>query len=98
MVLLVLTDTKIRYHYGKMANFVYPNQIQIQIGLVPLVQPDTLDDTSNLGCLHSPLMDGAIKIEANLSAQPADQKEIHLRSMRYKRWLIREVDKFVKML
>ena len=29
-----------------MANFVSPNQIQIQIGLVLLVRPDTRDDTS----------------------------------------------------
>ena len=27
LVLLVLTYTKIRYHYGKMANFVSPNQL-----------------------------------------------------------------------
>ena len=46
LVLLVLTDTKIRYHYGKMANFVSPNQVQLQIGLVILVRPDTCDDTS----------------------------------------------------
>ena len=45
-VLLVLTDTKIRYHYGKMANGVSPNQIQIQIRLVLLVRPDTHDDMS----------------------------------------------------
>ena len=29
-----------------MANFVSPNQIQIQIGLVLLVRPDSRDDTS----------------------------------------------------
>ena len=29
-----------------MANFVSPNQIQIQIGLVLLVRPDTCDDMS----------------------------------------------------
>ena len=46
LVLLVLTDTKIRYHYGKMANFESPNQMQIQILLVLLVRPDTCDDTS----------------------------------------------------
>ena len=46
LVLLVLTDTKIQYHYGKMTNFVSPNQIQIQIGLVVLVWPDTCDDMS----------------------------------------------------
>jgi len=46
LVLLILTDTKIRYHYGKMANSVSPNQIQIQIRLVLLVRPDTCDDTS----------------------------------------------------
>ena len=46
LVLLVLTNTKIRYHYGKMSNFVSPNQLQIQIELVLLVQPDTRDDTS----------------------------------------------------
>ena len=46
LVLLVLTDTKIRYHYGQMTNFVSPNQMQIQIGLVLLVRPDTRDDTS----------------------------------------------------
>ena len=46
LVLLFLTDTKIRYHYGKMVNFVSPNQIQIQIGLVLFVRPDTRDDTS----------------------------------------------------
>ena len=50
LVLLVLTDTKIRYQNGKMANFVStkvsPNQIQIQIGLVILERPDTRDDTS----------------------------------------------------
>ena len=40
LVLLVLNDTKIRYHYGKMANYVSPNQIQIRIGLVFLVRPD----------------------------------------------------------
>ena len=53
LVLLVLTDTKIRYHYGKMANFVSPNQIQIQIGLVLLVRPDTCDDTSQ-PCIQTP--------------------------------------------
>ena len=46
LVLLVLTDTKIQYHYGKMANFVSPNQMQIQIGFDLLVQPNTRDDTS----------------------------------------------------
>ena len=46
LVLLVLTVTKIRYHYGKMANCVSLNQIQIQIGLVLLVRPITRDDTS----------------------------------------------------
>ena len=29
-----------------MANFVSPNQVQLQIGLVILVRPDTCDDTS----------------------------------------------------
>ena len=43
---MVLTDTKIQYHYGKMENFVSPNQIQIQIGLVLMVRPDTRDNTS----------------------------------------------------
>ena len=37
LVLLVLTDTKIQYHYEKTANCVSPNQIQIQIRLVLLV-------------------------------------------------------------
>ena len=46
LVLLILTHTKIKYHYGKMGNFVSPNQIQIQIGLVLLVRPDTRDNTS----------------------------------------------------
>ena len=46
LVLLLLTDSKIRYHFMKMANFVSPSQIQIQIGLVLLVRPDTCDDTS----------------------------------------------------
>ena len=46
LVLLVLTDTNIRYHWGEMAKFVSPNQIQIQIGLVLLVRPNTPDDTS----------------------------------------------------
>ena len=41
-----LTYTKIRSHYGKMANCVSPNQIQIQIGLVLIVWPDTCDDTA----------------------------------------------------
>ena len=51
---MVLTDTKIRYHYEKMANFVSPNQIQIQIGLVLLVRPDTRDETSQpwISCTH----------------------------------------------
>ena len=44
--LLVLTDTKIRYHYRKVAKFVSPNQIQIQIGLVLLVRTNTCDDKS----------------------------------------------------
>ena len=46
LVLFVLTDTKIQYHYRKMVNFVSPNQIQIQIGLVLLVRPDTRDTMS----------------------------------------------------
>ena len=46
LVLVVLTNTKIKYHSGKMLNFVSPNQIQIQIGLVPLVRTDTHEDTS----------------------------------------------------
>ena len=41
-----LTDTKIQCRYGKMANCVSANQIQIQIELVLLVRPNTRDDTS----------------------------------------------------
>ena len=51
LVLLVLSDTKIRYHYGKMANFVSPNQIQIQIGLVLLVRLMHVTICHNLGIL-----------------------------------------------
>ena len=36
---------------AKMANFVSPNQMQIQIGLVLLVRPDTRDDTSQPCCI-----------------------------------------------
>ena len=54
LVLLVLTDTKIRYHYGKMANFVSPNQIQIQIWLVLMVRPDAYDDTSRFSSVCCP--------------------------------------------
>ena len=46
LVLLVLTNTRIRYHQGTLANFVSPSQIQIQIVLVLLVRADTRDDTS----------------------------------------------------
>ena len=41
LVFLVLTDTKIQYYHGKMANFVSPNQMQNQIRLVLLVLTDT---------------------------------------------------------
>ena len=50
--LLVVIDTKIQYHYGKKANFVSQNQIQIQIGLVLFVGPIHMTIRRNLEFGH----------------------------------------------